>query len=141
MERLAKEYIGCGSAVALSSGTASLHLVVKLAGEKLYGQPEAGHGTLEGHKVFCSDMIFGATVNPAAYEGGEDIFIDSEYDTWNMDPEALEKAFEIYQDVRLVVLANLYGTPAKLDEIREACKRHDVLLVEDVAESLGRGDL
>ena len=137
LERLAKEYIGCGSAVALSSGTAALHLAVKLAGEKLYGQPKAGYGTLEGQKVFCSDMTFGATVNPVAYEGGQAVFIDSEYETWNMDPEALEKAFGIYPDVKLVVLANLYGTPAKLDEIREVCKRHRALLVEDAAESLG----
>ena len=137
LERLAKEYIGCGNAVALSSGTAALHLAVELAGEKLYGQPEAGHGTLEGHKVFCSDMTFDATVNPVAYEGGEAVFIDSEYETWNMDPEALEKAFGIYPEVRLVVLANLYGTPAKLDEIREVCGRHGALLVEDAAESLG----
>ncbi len=137
LERLAKEYIGCGSAVALSSGTAALHLAVKLAGERLYGQPEPGHGTLEGRKVFCSDMTFDATVNPVAYEGGEAVFIDSEYETWNMDPEALEKAFGIYPDVKMVVLANLYGTPAKMDEIRAVCRAHGALLVEDAAESLG----
>ena len=137
LEKLAREYIGCGSAVALSSGTAALHLAVKLAGERLYGQPEPGHGSLEGHKVFCSDMTFDATVNPVAYEGGEAVFIDSEYETWNMDPEALKKAFGIYPDVKLVVLANLYGTPAKLDEIRDVCRRHGALLVEDAAESLG----
>ena len=137
LEKLAREYIGCSSAVALSSGTAALHLAVKLAGERLYGQPKAGHGTLEGHKVFCSDMTFDATVNPVAYEGGEAVFIDSEYETWNMDPEALEKAFGIYPDVKLVVLANLYGTPAKLGEIRAVCSAHGALLVEDAAESLG----
>lgn len=137
LEKLASEYIGCGNAVALSCGTAALHVAVKLAGERLYGQPKVGHGTLEGRKVFCSDMTFDATVNPVAYEGGEAVFIDSEYDTWNMDPEALKKAFEIYPDTRLVVLANLYGTPAKLDEIKAICEENGALLIEDAAESLG----
>ena len=113
VERMTAEKIGCKYAVGLSSGTAALHLAVKLAGERLYGQPKVGHGTLEGHKVFCSDMTFDATVNPVAYEDGEAVFIDTEYDTWNMDPEALERAFEIYPDVRLVILAHLYGTPYK----------------------------
>jgi dTDP-4-amino-4,6-dideoxygalactose transaminase len=137
IERIAAEKIGRKYSVALSSGTAAIHLAVKLAGERLYGQPRIGHGTLEGHKVFCSDMTFDATVNPVAYEGGEAVFIDTEYDTWNMDPQALEKAFELYPEVRLVVLVNLYGTPGKLDEIREICKKHDALIVEDAAESLG----
>ena len=113
-ERLVAEKIGCKDAVALSCGTAALHLAIKLAGERLYGQPRAGHGTLEGKKVFCTDMTFDATVNPVAYEGGEAVFIDTEYDTWNMDPKALEKAFEIYPEVKLVVLAHLYGTPGKV---------------------------
>lgn len=137
IERMAYELIGCKDAVALSSGTAALHLAIKLAGEKLYGQPVANRGTLEGHKVFCSDMTFDATVNPVAYEGGELIFIDTEYDTWNMDPVALEKAFEIYPEVRLVVMAHLYGTPGKIDEIKAICDKHDALIVEDAAESLG----
>lgn len=137
VERLTCEKLGCGHAVALSSGTAALHLAVKLAGERLYGQPRAGHGTLEGHKVFCSDMTFDATVNPVAYEGGEAVFIDAERDTWNMDPAALERAFELYPDVRLVILANLYGTPAKMDEISGICEKHRALLIEDAAESLG----
>ncbi|MBR4948328.1 MAG: DegT/DnrJ/EryC1/StrS family aminotransferase [Clostridiales bacterium] len=137
IERIAAEKIGRKYSVALSTGTAAIHLAVKLAGERLYGQPKIGHGTLEGHKVFCSDMTFDATVNPVAYEGGEAVFIDTEYDTWNMDPKALEKAFELYPEVRLVVLVNLYGTPGKLDEIREICKKHDALLVEDAAESFG----
>ena len=137
IERIAAEKIGRKYSVALSSGTAAIHLAVKLAGERLYGQPRIGHGTLEGHKVFCSDMTFDATVNPVAYEGGEAVFIDTEYDTWNMDPQALEKAFELYPEVRLVVLVNLYGTPGKLDEIREICKKYDALIVEDAAESLG----
>ena len=124
LERLACGYTGCGNAVALSSGTAALHLAVKLAGERLYGQPRAGHGTLEGRRVFCSDMTFDATVNPVAYEGGEAVFIDSEYETWNMDPEALEKAFGIYPEV-------------KLDQIRDICNAHGALLIEDAAESLG----
>ena len=137
VERMTAEKIGCKYAVALSSGTASLHLAVKLAGEQLYGQPKAGHGTLEGKKIFCSDMTFDATVNPVAYEGGEAVFIDTEYDTWNMDPAALEKAFEIYPDVRLIVAAHLYGTPGKIDEIRAIADKHGALIVEDAAESFG----
>ena len=127
----------CKSAVSLSSGTAALHLAVKLAGERLYGHPKAGYGCLEGKKVFCSDMTFDATVNPVAYEGGEAVFIDTERDTWNMDPKALEKAFEIYPEVKLIVVAHLYGTPGKIDEIRAIAKAHDALIVEDAAESLG----
>ena len=137
VERLVAEYMGCNHAVALSCGTAALHLAVKLAGEKLYGQPKPNQGTLQGHKVFCSDMTFDATVNPIAYEDGEAVFIDTEYDTWNMDPVALEKAFEIYPDVKLVVLVHLYGTPAKMDEIIAICQKHGALLIEDAAESFG----
>ena len=125
VERLASEYIGCKDAVGLSCGTAALHLAVKLAGVK------------PGDKVFCSDMTFSATVNPAVYEGAEPIFIDSEYDTWNMDPKALEKAFELYPQVKVVILVNLYGTPAKLDDIRSICDKHGAILIEDAAESLG----
>lgn len=125
VERIAGEYIGCKDSVGLSCGTAALHLAMKLAGIK------------HGDKVFCSDMTFSATVNPAVYEGAEPIFIDSEYDTWNMDPKALEKAFELYPDVKVVILVNLYGTPAKLDEIIAICKKHGAILVEDAAESLG----
>ena len=137
VERLTCEKIGCGYSVALSAGTAALHLAIKLAGERLYGQPSVGHGSLEGHKVFCSDMTFDATVNPVAYEGGELVFIDTEYDTWNMDPVALAKAFEVYPDVKLVVVAHLYGTPGKIDEIKSVCDKHGALIVEDAAESLG----
>ena len=136
-ERITCEKIGYKYAVALASGTAALHLAVRLAGQKLYGRPEAGHGTLEGHRVFCSDMTFDATVNPVAYEGGEAVFIDTEADTWNMCPKALERAFEAFPEVRLVVIAHLYGTPGKVDEIREICDRHGALLVEDAAESMG----
>lgn len=131
------KYVGVSHAVALSSGTAALHLAVKLAGERLYGQPKVGHGALEGRKVFCSDVTFDATVNPVAYEGGEAVFIDTEHETWNMDPEALEKAFELYPDVRLIVVAHLYGTPGKCDEIRAIADAHNALIVEDAAESLG----
>lgn len=137
VERQAAEIIGRKHAVALASGTSALHLAVKLCGEKLYGQPKAGHGTLEGRKVFCSDMTFDATVNPVAYEGGEAVFIDTEYDTWNMDPAALEKSFELYPEVRLIVVAHLYGVPGKIDEIRAIAKAHGALIVEDAAESLG----
>lgn len=125
VERLACEKIGCKYAVALSAGTAALHLAVKLAGVK------------QGDKVFCSDMTFCATVNPVTYEGGIPVFIDTEYDTWNMDPVALEKAFELYPDVKVVVTAHLYGTPGKIDEIREVCKKYGAVIIEDAAESLG----
>ena len=131
------EKVGVKYAVALSAGTAALHLGTRLAGVRLFGVPRAGEGALRGQKVFCSDMTFAATLNPVAYENGEAVFIDSERDTWNMDPVALEKAFEIYPDVKLVVLVHLYGTPAKVDEIRAICKRHDALLIEDAAESFG----
>ncbi len=137
VERLTAEYIGVDHAVALSAGTAALHMAVKLAGEELYGKTKVGEGTLAGHKVFCSDVTFDATVNPVVYEGGEPVFIDTEYDTWNMDPEALQKAFAIYPDVKLVVLVNLYGTPAKLDEIKAICEAHDAIMIEDAAESMG----
>ena len=137
LERLVAEKVGCKYAVALSSGTASLHLATRLAGEKLYGTHPANVGSLQGHKVFCSDMTFDATINPVAYEGGEAVFIDTEYDTWNMDPVALERAFETYPDVRLIIIAHLYGTPGKIDEIRKIAEKHNALIVEDAAESLG----
>ncbi len=137
VERIFAHRLGRCRGVALSCGTAALHLGTRLLATKLYGQPKTGHGALEGKKVFCSDMTFDATVNPVAYEGGEAVFIDTERDTWNMDPEALELAFRKYPDVRLVVLAHLYGTPGKTDELREVCARHGALIVEDAAESLG----
>lgn len=136
-ERQVAKKVGCKYAVALSSGTAALHLAIKLCGERLYGQPLIGHGTLEGRRVFCSDMTFDATVNPVCYEGGIPVFIDTEYDTWNMDPKALEKAFEIYPEVRLIVIAHLYGTPGKVDEIQAIADKHNALIVEDAAESFG----
>ena len=137
IEKQVAAYVGCSNSVALASGTASLHLATKLAGEKLYGQAKPSHGTLEGKKVFCSDMTFDASINPVAYEDGEAVFIDTERDTWNMSPEALERAFETYPDVKLVVIAHLYGTPARMEEIRDICDRHGALIVEDAAESLG----
>ena len=135
VERMTAEKIGRRCAVALSAGTAALHLAVRLCGEKLYGPAKAGHGVLEGRKVFASDMTFDATDNPICYEGGESVFIDTERDTWNMDPAALEKAFELYPEVRLIVIAHLYGTPGKIDEIRAVAKAHGALIVEDAAES------
>ena len=137
VEKLMAEYIGVKYAVGLSCGTSALHLATKLAGERLYGQAKPNAGTLAGHRVFCSDVTFDASINPVAYEDGEAVFIDTERDTWNMDPVALEKAFEIYPDVRLVVLAHLYGTPGKMAEIRRICDAHGALIVEDAAESLG----
>ncbi len=125
VERIAAEKIGCKYAVALSCGTAALHLAVKLAGVKA------------GDYVFCSDMTFAATVNPVVYEGGIPVFIDNEYDTWNMDPAALEKAFEMYPNTKVVVIANLYGTPGKLDEICAIAEKHGAIVIEDAAESLG----
>ena len=137
VEKKVCEYTGSKYAVALSAGTASLHLAIKAAGIKVYGMPKSGSNVLEGKKVFCSDMTFAATVNPVVYEGGEPVFIDSEYDTWNMDPKALKKAFEIYPDVKIVVIAHLYGTPGKIEELNKIIKEHNAVLVEDAAESLG----
>ena len=131
------DFIGCKYAVGLASGTSSLHLAFKLAGTHLFGMPPAGQGALAGKKVFCSDMTFSATVNPVLYEGGEPVFIDTEADTWNMDPVALEKAFELYPDTKLIAVAHLYGTPGKIDEIRRIADAHGALIVEDAAESLG----
>ena len=125
VERITCEKIGCKYSVGLSAGTAALHMAVKLAGVK------------PGDKVFCSDMTFDATVNPVVYEGGIPVFIDTERDTWNMDPVALEKAFELYPDVKVVVVAHLYGTPGKINEIKAICDRHGAVIIEDAAESLG----
>ncbi len=130
-------YVGVKYAVALSSGTAALHLAIKLAGEKVYGQANPNEGTLRQKHVLCSDLTFDASVNPVAYEDGEAVFIDTEYDTWNMDPKALERAFELYPEAKIVVVAHLYGTPAKMQEIKDICDCHSALIVEDAAESLG----
>ena len=137
IETQVAEFTGVKHAVALSAGTAALHLAVKLAGEKLYGRARPDEGTLRSRKVLCSDVTFDASVNPVAYEDGEAVFIDTEYDTWNMDPEALEKAFQIYPEAKLVVLAHLYGTPGKIEELKAVCARHGAVIVEDAAESLG----
>lgn len=125
LEEQIKDYTKSETVVALSSGTSALHLAMKLAGIK------------KGDFVFCSDVTFSATVNPVIYEGGIPIFIDSEYETWNMDPKALEKAFELYPNVKVVVLVHLYGVPAKIDEIKSICDKHGAILIEDAAESLG----
>lgn len=125
VERLLCEKVGASYAVALSSGTSALHMAVKLAGIR------------QGDRVFCSDLTFSATVNPVVYEGGKPVFIDTEYDTWNMDPAALEKAFELYPEVKTVVLAHLYGTPGKIDQIRNICREHGAVIIEDAAEALG----
>lgn len=125
VEQSISDKLGCKYAVGLSCGTAALHLCMKLAGIK------------SGDHVFVSDTTFGATVNPIVYEGGIPVFIDTEYDTWNMDPIALEKAFELYPQTKVVVVANLYGTPAKLDEIKAICDTHGAVMIEDAAESLG----
>ena len=125
VEQMLCEKIGCKYAVALASGTAALHMAVKLAGVQ------------NGDKVFCSDMTFAATVNPVVYEGGVPVFIDAEYATWNIDPAALSKAFELYPEVKVVVLAHLYGSPGKMDELKAVCDKHGAVIIEDAAESLG----
>ena len=123
-EKSIAEYVGVKEAAALNSGTAALHMAVKLAGVQ------------RGDIVLCSDLTFAATVNPVSYEGGMQVFIDSEKETWNMDPKALEIGLRKY-NAKAVIVANLYGTPAKLDEIRELCQKYKVTLIEDAAESLG----
>ena len=137
VEKQIAERIGVKYAVALSCGTAALHLATKLAGEKLYGQARPNQGTLQGRRVFCSDMTFDASINPVAYEDGDAVFIDTSRDDWNMDPAALRKAFELYPEVRLIVVAHLYGTPGNMEEIRAIADEHKALIVEDAAESLG----
>ena len=137
VERLAAEQAGVKYAVGLSCCTAALHLCVKSAGERLYGKPAIGHGAVEGKRVFCSDMTFDATLNPVVYEGGIPVFIDTEASSWNMDPVALEKAFELYPDVKLVVCAELYGFPGRIDLIKAICEKHGALLIEDAAEAMG----
>ena len=137
VERIAAEKAEVKYAVALSSCTAALHLAVKFAGERLYGKPPISHGALEGKRVFCSDMTFDATLNPVVYEGGIPVFIDTERESWNMDPVALEKAFEMYPDVKLVVCAELYGFSGDIGRIKEICERHGALLIEDAAEAMG----
>lgn len=119
------EYVGAKHAAALSAGTAAMHMALKATGVR------------EGDIVFCSSLTFSATVNPVTYENATPVFIDSEEETWNMDPKALEKAFEKYPNPKAVIVAHLYGTPAKMDEIVEICKKHNVTLIEDAAESLG----
>lgn len=142
-EKLACSATGAGFAVGLSTGTAALHMCMKLAGEKISRNSNCPEnrdgrcGSLFGQRVFASDMTFAATVNPALYEGAEIVFIDSERDTWNMDPRALEAAFARYPETRVVIVANLYGTPAKLDEISAICAGYGAILIEDAAESLG----
>lgn len=137
VEKLAAKQAGMKYAVGLSCCTAALHLAIKHAGETLYGKPAISHGALEGKRVFCSDMTFDATLNPVVYEGGIPVFIDTEESSWNMDPVALEKAFEMYPDVKLVVCAELYGFPGRMDEIKRICEKQGALLIEDAAEAMG----
>lgn len=137
VERIAAEKAEVKYAVALSCCTAALHLAVKFAGERLYGKPTISHGALEGRRVFCSDMTFDATLNPVVYEGGIPVFIDTERESWNMDPAALEKAFEMYPEVKLVVCAELYGFSGNIRRIKEICEKHGALLIEDAAEAMG----
>lgn len=124
-EKELKEYTGSKAATALSAGTAAMHMAIKLAGVK------------PGDTVFCQSLTFSATVNPIIYEGAKPVFIDSEKDTWNMSPEALERAFEMYSETKVVMVVHLYGIAAKVDEIRAICDKHGAILIEDAAESLG----
>ncbi len=145
LEELVAEKVGVKYAVALINGTSAIHLAIKLAAERLYGSSSGIStpnglgvgGSLKGVRVFCTDMTFDATVNPIVYEGGEPVFIDSEYETWNMDPKALRRAFELYPEVKIVVMAHLYGTPGKIKEIKDICREHKAILIEDAAESFG----
>lgn len=149
LEKTVAEYMSVGGqrkqAVALVNGTAAIHLAVKLAAEKVYhsssgistpGGKGVG-GSLYGKRVFVSDLTFDASVNPVLYEGGEPVLIDSEYKTWNMNPDALRRAFEIYPDVKIVIFVHLYGVPGQIEEVRNICKEHGAVLIEDAAESLG----
>lgn len=120
-------FVGCKYAAALTAGTAALHLAIKLAFRDLGGPCE----------VLCSDMTFSATVNPVSYENGKQVFVEAERETWNMDPAALEEAFKKHPNAKVVLVVNLYGTPAKLDEIAYIAAKHDAILIEDAAESLG----
>lgn len=149
IERTVGEYMSSGGqrkyAVALVNGTAAIHLAVKLAAERIYHSSsgittpsgKGAGGSLYGKRVFCTDMTFGASVNPILYEGGEPVFIDSEQETWNMDPEALRKAFELYPDTKIVIFVHLYGVPGKIEECKKICVEHGAVLIEDAAESLG----
>ena len=119
------KYVGIDNAAALSAGTAAIHMAFKALDVK------------KGDIVFCSTLTFSATANPIIYQNATPVFIDSEYETWNMDPKALEKAFEKYPNPKAVIMVHLYGTPGKVEEIQEICKKHNVPLVEDAAESLG----
>lgn len=136
-EEKVSELLNIKYALGLSNGTAAVHLGIKLAAEEIYGKQKSCSLSLQGKKVFCSDLTFAATCNPVVYEGGEPIFIDSEYNTWNMDPLSLEQAFTIYPDVKIIVLAHLYGVPAQMDEIKKIADKHKAIIVEDAAESLG----
>ena len=124
-EKAMKAYIGSENAVALSAGTAALHLSLICA------------GVGNGDKVFCQDLTFSASANPITYVGAEPVFIDSECDTWNMDPVALEKAIKLYGIPKAVIVVHLYGNPAKMDEICEICNEYRIPLIEDAAEALG----
>ena len=137
VEQLAAQNAGVKYAVALSCCTAALHICIKMAGEQIYGKHSISHGALENKRVFCSDLTFAATLNAVVYEGGIPYFIDTERDSWNMDPVALEKAFEMYPNVKVVVYAELYGFSSNIGKIKEICDRHEAILIEDAAEAIG----
>lgn len=138
VESALKKLLNSNNVVSMASGTAAMHMALRVAGSLVYGNNSRyQEHVLCGKKVFCQDLTFVASVNPVLYEGGEVILIDSEYDTWNMDPAALEKAFAQHPDVRLVVVTHLFGTPAKMDELLDICRYYKASIIEDSAESLG----
>lgn len=124
-EKELAEKVGIGHAAALSSGTAAIHMALKAA------------GVGEGDIVFCQSLTFAASANPIIYQNAIPVFIDSDYETWNMCPNALEQAFKKYPNVKAVIVVHLYGLSADMDRIVELCKKHGVVLIEDAAESLG----
>lgn len=145
LEDIVAGYANVDHAVALSCGTAAIHLAVKLAAKRLYGSSSGVStpdglgvgGCLFGKRAFCPALAPAAAVNPIVYEGGEPVFIDASPDDWGMDPQALELAFQKYPDVKLVVFAHLYGFPGQVDKVKQICGEHGALLIEDAAESLG----
>lgn len=124
-EKEMASYVGAVDAAALSSGTSAIHLALKAAG--------VGPGDV----VICQDLTFSATVNPVAYEKAVPVFVDSDYETWDMSPEALEDALKKYPNAKAVMPVHLYGNPANMDRIMEICQRYGVPVIEDAAESLG----
>ena len=137
LEKMLTEHIGNRYAVALSCGSAALHLAVKLAAEKAYGNTDGACGLLKGKQVFVPNLADQAVANAVLYEGGEPVFIDASPETWGIDPEVLETAFDSFPEVKIVIASHVYGFPCQIDEIREICDFHGAVLIEDAREALG----